>query len=258
MNEGGSTMPDWWEGFFEGLFQDVQLGVGTEDDNRTAVDKMLRVLGLQGRARILDAPCGGGRISLELAARGHDVTGVDITERFVAEARRRAGERGLAIRWERGDIRDLWFESEFEAVLNFGGSFGYFGEEDNARVVGGMYRALAPGGRLLIDAPTPETVFPRFREQLWSTTGDLIALTRNRYDHETGRVEGDWTVVAPDGRRETLRSSIRLYTYRELAGMVRAAGFTRAQGFDAEDLEPFALGASRLWLVAEKGRSDDA
>src|SRR6266496_84922 len=108
-------MPGWWEGFFEGLWQDVQLGMWTEEDNRAAADKIERALGLQQTARVLDAPCGEGRISLELAARGHDVTGVDLTERFLAEAGRKAGERGLSIRWERRDIRDLAFKSEFDA-----------------------------------------------------------------------------------------------------------------------------------------------
>jgi SAM-dependent methyltransferase len=246
-------MSEWWEGFFEGLWQDVQLGWWSEEENRAAVDKIERAMRLQVPARVLDVPCGDGRISLELAARGHDVTGVDITERFLAEAGRKAEERGVAVRWERLDMRDLRFQSEFDVTLNFGGSFGYFDEQDNARVAEGICRALRPGGRVLIDMPTPETIFPSYRERLWRAAGEILVLTENRYDHESGRIDADWTVVAPGGRRETRHSSIRLYTYRELVALLRAAGFAHVEGFDAEDLEPFALGASRLWLVATKG-----
>lgn len=245
-------MPEWWDGFFEGSWQDVQLGWWTEEENRAATDKIERAMELQGPVRILDVPCGDGRISLELAARGHDVIGVDITERFLAEAGRKAEERGLSVRWERRDMRDLTFESEFDAALNFGGSFGYFDEEGNARVAAGVYRALRPGGRFLIDMPTPETVFPDFRERFWRTVGEVLVLTENRYDHEAGRIDADWTVVAPDGRRETRHSSIRLYTYYGLTGALRAAGFEHFQGFDGKDLQPFALGGSRLMLVATK------
>jgi SAM-dependent methyltransferase len=246
-------MPEWWDGFFDGLMQDVQLGLWTDDqDNRASAEKIERAIGLHRPAPVLDVPCGEGRISIELAARGHDVTGVDLNERFLADGRRKAQERGLSIRWERRDMRDLYFESEFEAVLNFGGSFGYFDEDDNARVVAGVRRALRPGGRFLIDVPTTETIFPRFRERLWSTSHGFVVLNENRFDHESGRVEGDWTIVAPDGRRESLHSSIRLYTYRELVDQLRAAGFADVEGFDAANLEPFALGASRLLLVATK------
>jgi hypothetical protein len=101
--------------------------------------------------------------------------------------------------------------------------------------------------------PTPETIFPSYRDRLWRAAGEILVLTENQYDHESGRIDADWTVVAPGGQRETRHSSIRLYTYRELVALLRAAGFAHVEGFDAEDLEPFALGASRLWLVATKG-----
>jgi SAM-dependent methyltransferase len=245
-------MSEWWQDFFGGLWQEAQLGLWTEDDNRAAADKIERALRLSSQAKVLDVPCGDGRISVELAARGHDVTGVDLNETFLAEAAKKAEERGVSARWERGDMRELPFVSEYEAALNFWGSFGYFDEADNVRTAASVYRSLAPGGRFLIDLPTVETVFPRFRERVWFEAHDVVVLNESRYDLESGRNESDWTVVAPDGSRESLHSSIRLYTYHELAGLLRGIGFTHVEGFDADDLAPFRLGASRLLLVARK------
>ena len=245
-------MSDWTEGFFGGLWQEAQLRMWTDEDNRAAADKIERVLQLRPGWKVLDMPCGDGRISIELAARGYEVVGVDITDRFLGEARRKANERGLSVRFERDDMRDVVFAAEFDAALNFGGSFGYFEEEGNTKVVESVFRALRPGGRFLIDTPIPETIFPRFRERLWSFAGDVLLLTENRYNHETGRIDGEWTIVSPDGRRETRHSSIRLYTYRELSALLRDADFERIEGFDADTLESFGLGASRLMLVATK------
>jgi len=211
-----------------------------------------RTLRLPPGSRVLDVPCGDGRVALELAARGHAVTGVDLNEAFLSQATRKAEERGVAARWEHRDMRDLAFESEFEAAINFGGSFGYFDDADNARTAGGVCRSLVPGGRFLIDMPTPEIVFPRFRDRFWFEAGRLLVLGENRYDHDSGRNETDWTVVGPDGRREHRHSSVRLYAYHELAGLLRGVGFTHVEGFDAEDLSPFRVGASRLMLVATK------
>jgi SAM-dependent methyltransferase len=246
-----SSVGEWWQEFFRGLWQQAQLGWWSQDDTRAAADKVERALGLSSPAKVLDVPCGDGRISIELAARGHDVTGVDLNETFLAEAGRKAGDRGLSARWVQGDMRELPFESEFEAALNFWGSFGYFDEGGNERTAASVWRALTPGGRFLIDLPTAETVFPHFRGRFWFGSDQALVLDETRYDFETGRNESDWTVITPDGSREHLHSSIRLYTYRELVELLRKVGFTRFEGFDGKDLAPFQLGA-RLCLVATK------
>lgn len=58
-------------------------------------------------------------------------------------------------------MRDLPFESEYEAALNFWGSFGYFDEVDNERTAASAWRALTPGGRFLIDLPAARSAAPR-------------------------------------------------------------------------------------------------
>lgn len=60
-------------------------------------------------------------------------------------------------------MRQLPFESEFDAAINFGGSFGYFDDADNTRVVESACRALRAGGRYLIDTVTLETIFSDYR-----------------------------------------------------------------------------------------------
>ncbi len=77
-------MSEWWETFFRGLWVDVQLGWAAlmEDEE---VDDLERRLRLDPESAVLDVPCGEGRIGRALAKRGHRVTGVDITERFLKE-----------------------------------------------------------------------------------------------------------------------------------------------------------------------------
>lgn len=243
--------PHWWRDFFSGLWQDVQLGMWSEEETSEQVDRIEKVLELQAGSRVLDVPCGEGRISLELAARGHRVTGVDFTERFLEEARRKAGERGLSLDWEQLDMRELPWEAEFDAAINFWGSFGYFEPEGNARFASVVNRALRPGGRLLVETHVVETVLPDFQERDWFQAGEVLVLQENRYDSASGRIENDWTFVR-EGTTERRTSSIRFYTYRELAELLEEAGFEDPRGFDSTTLEPFALGANRLTMVATK------
>jgi ubiquinone/menaquinone biosynthesis C-methylase UbiE len=80
---------------------------------RTAWDRILDLV-LAGRAELeaLDAGCGTGFLAFELAARGHRVTGVDFAPAMIAEARRKAAERGISVRLEEADAEQLPFASK--------------------------------------------------------------------------------------------------------------------------------------------------
>lgn len=118
---------------------------GTEQE----VDFLLDALGLQAGMCLLDVGCGPGRHAYELARRGIDVMGVDISQRFVDIATAGAPP-GASFR--RVDARELDYDAEFDAVISLcQGGFGLVGEDDPA-VLGGMARAVKPGGLLALSA----------------------------------------------------------------------------------------------------------
>jgi SAM-dependent methyltransferase len=223
-------------------WQEVQLGWGSLEDAEKQVALIERALGLEPGMRVLDAPCGTGRITKPLTARGYDVLGVDITERFL----RKAQADGLSV--ERGDIRDLRFEAEFDAVICMWGSFGYFDEAGNLAQARAAARALKPGGGYLIDTHTAESIYPRFQERDWFEVEDTTVVTENSVAVGEGRIETTWTFVSGE-ERHAEQSSIRLYTLHELTGVLAEAGFTAFEARD-DELEPFDVGSRRLWLVA--------
>jgi len=65
------------------------------------------------------------------------VAGVDISDRFIDEGRRRANGGGADIRFLHGDMRDLRFDAEFDAAVNYWGSFGYFDDDGDRRFASG-------------------------------------------------------------------------------------------------------------------------
>jgi ubiquinone/menaquinone biosynthesis C-methylase UbiE len=66
----------------------------------------------------LDVGCGIGRWSLELARRGHDVTGVDLSPRMIERAQARAREADVACRFAVGDAASLALGRTFDLILS--------------------------------------------------------------------------------------------------------------------------------------------
>jgi SAM-dependent methyltransferase len=129
------------------------------------IDHIVAALGLAPGHRVLDVGCGTGRHAHELARRGIEVRGIDISQRFIElanaatplrdqrDGRARPVGPSLAT-FERGDARSMAFDEEFDAVICLcQGAFGMMTSAgDDDAVVAGMARALKPGGRLAMSA----------------------------------------------------------------------------------------------------------
>src|SRR5690349_9511015 len=119
---------NWQIDFFHGVALDLWRQVVSPEQTRAEVDFLERALGIGSGARILDVPCGNGRHALELEKRGYRMTGVDLSEEFIAEVR----AASQTARWLLGDMCELAFAEEFDGAYCFGNSFGYL-DHDNAR-----------------------------------------------------------------------------------------------------------------------------
>jgi cyclopropane fatty-acyl-phospholipid synthase-like methyltransferase len=96
--------------------------------------------------RVLDAGCGSGEHVLLAAARGADAVGVDISPRAIGQARRKADERGLTVRFEVADALSLGeLGLTFDTVID-SGLFHVFDDADRARYVTSLASVLPPGG----------------------------------------------------------------------------------------------------------------
>src|SRR5262245_23853120 len=120
-----TVSPNWWQSFFQGVSLDLWRRVMSPEQNRAEADFIEKTLGLKAGACVLDVPCGHGRLTLELAGRGHHLTGVDYAEEEIAAARAASEERGLTIDWQRRDMRELPWENTIDGVFCVGNSFGY-------------------------------------------------------------------------------------------------------------------------------------
>jgi len=128
--------------------EDFGHSIRTEAE-RAAWDRILDLaLPRRGKIEALDAGCGTGFLSFELASRGHRVTGIDFAPAMLAEARRKAAERGVSIRFEEGDAEQLPFvPGSFDLVVS---RHVLWTLPHPEAAIDEWIRVLRPGGRLAV------------------------------------------------------------------------------------------------------------
>jgi SAM-dependent methyltransferase len=242
----GTRVPDdWYVGFHQGLAAEFWRAAGAAMADADAA-VLERLLGDAGR--VLDVPCGDGRLTRRLAAAGRTAIGVDLA---AAEIERARGAGGGA-RYVVGDLAALPDVGEVDAVVSWGNSFGYLKPEDTARSLMGMRRALAPGGRLVLESATvAESLLVNGLSGGKSyEAGGVRMTTVDRYDPLTSRLESEAVLEAADGRTERTRYAHRVHTTGEVVRMLRAAGFGDVTLLGGDGVAPYAPGSPRMIAVA--------
>lgn len=244
-------MKAWYEEFFSGIYAEVLAGQFTPEATKVQADTIRRLLDLRPGRRVLDVPCGQGRIALELAEAGLEVTGADLTERFVRRARRAARKRGLRVRFRRCDMREIGYDGEFDAIVNWFTSFGYFSDEEDLRFLRAAFRALKPGGRLLIEMINKSRLLADFREETRHTVAGIEIVTRHRWDPEASRIHDEWRFTK--GKRvENHHIDLRVYNGAEIRKALRAAGFREIRLFGRPPVGRLTRHSRRLAAVGRR------
>jgi SAM-dependent methyltransferase len=144
-----SSADEWFSTWFDSLhYRQLYVHRGGREAG-VLIDKLIVRLRLADGATVLDLACGTGRHARHLAARGFDVTGLDLSAASIARASLHQGPR---LRFRRHDMRVPFGVDAFDYVFNLFTSFGYFEDPaENFSVVESIARALKPGGILVLD-----------------------------------------------------------------------------------------------------------
>jgi len=235
MGEASATeIPqDWYRSAFP---PEETLKRPWADRTGAEVDRALAMLGAQGGERVLDMACGTGRHSHELARRGFEVVGVDISPDLLAIAQADAEAESLNASFLAADLRELDFAEEFDLVLNLNdGAIGYFEtEEENHRTFEVIAAALRAGGGNLLQLPNVLYAETHLPQKTWIAGEGMVELIDHRWDARTRYLEGStmpilvgeiFEGVAPIPFRQ------RLYSVEELTEVYASVGMEFAGAF---------------------------
>ncbi|MEU1131066.1 class I SAM-dependent methyltransferase [Streptomyces sp. NPDC005900] len=222
-----------------------------------------------GPADTLELCCGGGRSVLELARRGHRVTGVDLslTQLTAARTMTAAADEETAgrITWLHADVTGLDLGRSYDNIVIGGLSLTLFDGPAREALLQVVRGHLRPGGRLLFDH-TPALDQERATERVLSCpvrlrerSGFVLVGSRRDAAARTQYTNMYAELVAPDGhtRRFLTGFRFRLDGPAELAAELAEYGFVLKEterittGRDDGTDTPFM---ARDFVVAERVR----
>jgi SAM-dependent methyltransferase len=243
----------WWDEMFGDDFLRTMDRL-TDQQVRREVEFIEESLGVQEGAIILDLACGTGRHAVELAVRGYNVVGYDLSVAMLARAADEAHDRNQKLNFLQGDMRDMGFEEMFDAVYCWSTSFGYFDDEKNQLVAQRIHRALRKGGMLLLDVANRDFVAKVQPSLVWFEGDGCVCMDDMRVDFITSRLKVKRMIMMDDGRSRELDYSIRLYTLHELGNMLHDVGFkvTEVSGHLSTPRVFMGADSPRLLVLAEK------
>jgi SAM-dependent methyltransferase len=254
---------DWWQTFFDAEY--VRLWSRMDARAPQQAEAISRALGLAAGMRVLDAPCGYGRLSLPLAGLGLEVLGVDQSQPLLDEAeRRRENLWPKRLRYLRHDLRAPLPEDGFDAALNVFTSIGYGSEDDDVAVLRTLAAAVRPGAPVLVETMHRDlfvTILARGGPPAQRIEDGTLLVEEPRFDPLSGRIEitSFWSGPSGSGRRT---SSLRLYSITELVRLLERAGLRLDAALSSESWQPFvASGANaggRVALVARRAAPEQA
>lgn len=224
---------------FGGEYASLYDALYFDKDYSAECDLLEAQFGLLNRPvrRVLDLGCGTGRHAVELAARGYEVVGVDLSLPMLERARSRAAAAGLEprrIEFLHGDIRTVDAPGTFDAAIAMFAVLGYLRTDaDLSAALSNASRHVALDGLVAFDVwygPAVLSERPSSRSRLIETGEGMVerraTASLNRQDH-TCAVTYELIAQAGEGSRAVIGREVhemRYYFNEDIQRAMATAG----------------------------------
>lgn len=212
--------------------------------------------------RVLDLGCGPGLYTSRLAALGHTCRGIDFGPASIAYARDQAAATGSNCEYLEGDLRTTPFGSDgsYDLAMLIYGEMNVFRRADALAILKKAHRALAPGGRILLEPHTFAAVHEiGAGPKTWYTSpGGLFSerphlmLYEPLWDADRAiAIERYFVVDAETSAVTRYASAMHAYTEEGYRQLLAEAGFHDVMFYPSLTGEPEPSQAALLAIVAQ-------
>lgn len=239
---------DFWINYGPIMFDEARWA-----EAPTVAEYVKNIANLKDGDSVLDAGCGIGRISVELAALNLDVTGVDIIQSELDAAKDSAEAEGVPLKLINQDLRTFNKKEEFDCAINLYTSFGYCETiEDDMVILKNICDSVKKGGTFIFECTSRETAIMYFTK---GEEFERAGMKVSTHFEVVGAWEGllsAWDLVAPDGKTISHEFIQRLYPASFLRDKIREFGFSEVNVYGDFDFSPYDENARTMIIVAKK------
>lgn len=178
-----------------------------------------------------DCACGTGNLTLALAARGIQMTGIDLSADMLRIATQKALSRGIRMPFVRQDMRRLLLHRAMDAIFCACDGVNYLVQPAEVQAFfAAAYRALRPGGGLFFDVSTEAKLAITLGNNCLGSDDKAVSyIWQNHFDPQSRQLQMDLTffLLEPSGLYARFDETHfqRAHSPGELVRWLEAAGF---------------------------------
>ena len=246
---------------YDQLMDDVDYGAW--------VDYIEKLIGLSGSKvkNILELACGTGNITLNLARRGYDVAGLDISEEMLDVAREKSEVEGTPLILLNQDMTQLDFDLyDLDCVLCACDGINYITDlRDMKNLFAKIYGLLKLGGVFIFDISSYYKLSNILGNNfMGEAREDISYMWTNYYDDETQLLKMDLDffvkIEAEDGQEDNLYERYsevhlqRAHKVEEVTRLLNDVGFDSVGIYGDFDVKNVDKKTERIFFVVKKSR----
>lgn len=205
---------------------------------------------------VVDLGCGTGNLTISMAEKGYDMTGVDSSSEMLSSA---YSKKSPGILWINQDFTELDLYGTYDAAISLLDCINHMLDEDSVgKYFKRMRNFVEPGGLFIFDINTEYKFENVYKDSVfYSVDDDLSYIWQNNYDPASGICTMDITFYKNEGgvykRIDTINKE-KVYSIPLLSRLLGESGFEIEAVYGDMMLEDPKDNAERIFIISRRVR----
>lgn len=205
---------------------------------------------------VVDLGCGTGNLTISMAEKGYDMTGVDSSSEMLSSA---YSKKSPGILWINQDFTELDLYGTYDAAISLLDCINHMLDEDSVgKYFKRMRNFVEPGGLFIFDINTEYKFENVYKDSVfYSVDDDLSYIWQNNYDPASGICTMDITFYKNEGgvykRIDTINKE-KVYGIPLLSRLLGESGFEIEAVYGDMMLEDPKDNAERIFIISRRVR----